>query len=499
MQYKRLLLSSVVVASALAVSAQTQIAEWVQTTRTAQWTAVTPNTVAASSDALTLTVNPKNALQTVVGFGSCFNELGWSSLSELSEQDRQAVLAELFQPGKGANFTMGRMPIGANDFSLNYYSLDETDGDFDMNDFSIAHDQTLLIPFIKSAMRYQPQLKIWGSPWCPPKWMKKNKFYAENADANWNKMILSFKANQDAKAANDPLRFRVGLLGNGTPLNAMGYEGVTSFNMQPQYLKAYAKYFGKYVDAYHQEGINVFMVMPQNESNSAQPYPACCWTAKDLNTFVGKYLGPEMKKRGVEVYVGTCERPDPLKPDTILSDADSKQYVTGAGFQWAGKAAIATNHSKYPALTLYGSEQECGNGLNNWEGAMHSWDLMKEYFTNGVSGYFYWNTSLFEGEPSTWGWYQNSLVTVNRANKTYRFTPEYYVMKHASHYVAPGARLLKTTGTLEEALVFQNPDKSIVVIAANKTGKAETASIKVGKKTFSVTLAPGSLNTLLLK
>ena len=130
---------------------------------------------------------------------------------------------------------------------------------------------------------------------------------------------------------------------------------------------------------------------------------------------------------------------------------------------------------------------------------MHSWDLMKEYFTNGVSGYFYWNTSLFEGEPSTWGWYQNSLVTVNRANKTYRFTPEYYVMKHASHYVAPGARLLKTTGTLEEALVFQNPDKSIVVIAANKTGKAETASIKVGKKTFSVTLAPGSLNTLLLK
>ena len=38
---------------------------------------------------------------------------------------------------KGANFTMARMPIGANDFSRDWYSYNETDGDFEMKNFSI--------------------------------------------------------------------------------------------------------------------------------------------------------------------------------------------------------------------------------------------------------------------------------------------------------------------------------------------------------------------------
>ena len=499
MKTNKLTLLTFALLANISAMAQTNICNWVQSTRSSLWVEKAPTGSVESKDVLTLEVNTKNTLQTVDGFGACFNELGWKSLCELSQGQINDIMRELYQSGKGANFTMGRMPLGANDFSLNYYSLNETDGDFDMKNFSIAHDKIILIPFIKTVMKFQPHLKVWASPWCPPKWMKKNKFYAENADVNWNNIILKYKSMASGKEESDPLRFRVEITGNGTPLNAMGFEGVTSFNMQPQYLQAYAKYFGKFVDAYKDEGINIFMVMPQNEPNSAQPYPSCSWTAKDLNTFVGQYLGPEMQKHGVKVFAGTCERPDPLKPDTLLSDPVTSKFISGAGFQWAGKAAIKTIRQKYPALTLYGSEQECGNGLNNWEGAMHSWDLMHEYFKDGVNGYFYWNLSLYENEPSTWGWHQNSLVTVNRVKKTYQFTPEYYVMKHVSHFVQVGAKLLKTSGTLKDALVFLNPDKSVVVIAANQTNQTENVNLKVGKKGILVSLISNSLNTFLLK
>ena len=88
--------------------------------------------------------------QTVEGFGSCFNELGWTSLQELSEADRAAIFQELYTPA-GANFTMARMPLGSNDFSIDYYSYDEVDGDLALAHFSINHDQATLIPFIRAA------------------------------------------------------------------------------------------------------------------------------------------------------------------------------------------------------------------------------------------------------------------------------------------------------------------------------------------------------------
>ena len=78
----------------------------------------------------TLVIDPLAFQQTIEGFGACFNELGWTSLSLLSQQDRDSIFRELYAPGVGANFTMNRMPLGSNDFSLDYYSYDDVDGDF---------------------------------------------------------------------------------------------------------------------------------------------------------------------------------------------------------------------------------------------------------------------------------------------------------------------------------------------------------------------------------
>ena len=96
----------------------------------------------------------EKTLQKMEGFGGCFNELGWTSLNCLNQNDRESIFRELFAKDYGANFNICRMPVGANDFSRDWYSYDETDGDFGLKHFSIANDKQTLIPFIKNAQKY---------------------------------------------------------------------------------------------------------------------------------------------------------------------------------------------------------------------------------------------------------------------------------------------------------------------------------------------------------
>src|SRR2546425_13142052 len=84
---------------------------------------------------------------------------------------------------------------------------------------------------------------------------------------------------------------------------------------------------------------------------------------------------------------------------------------------------------------------------------------MKHYLGNGASAYLYWNLSMQQGGLSSWGWAQNSLVTVDTTAKTFVYNHEYYLMKHVSHFVRPGARVLETSSYngYENQLAFANP------------------------------------------
>lgn len=483
-----------------------EISEWTMSSRDNYFKQVECNVSEEITDAKTICIDPSSTAQTMKGFGTCFNELGWASLQLLTEDERAEIFSELFEPGKGANLNRGRLSMGANDFALDWYSPDETAGDFELKDFSIERDKQNLIPMIKQAMQYCPNLYLFMSPWCPPRWMKKTGHYAERAvTEEMMKLYLQYFEQLQTVSKTDglyeqgPLAFRSIPMSNDAVPGEEGKEGVTAFIMEPEYLDAYARLFGKFVDAYKAEGVNIQMVMPQNEMNSDQNFPSCCWTSADLNIFVGQYLGPEMEKHGTEVYFGTEERPNPLLVDTLLQDPASSKYIKGVAFQWAGKDALPTIHQNYPELDMVMSEQECGNGRNNWEGAMHSWDLQRHYLSNGVTQYYYWNTSLMADKPSRWGWYQNSLVIVNEENKSWTFTPEYYELKHLSHYVKAGAkRLLLEGSTYDDMLGFINPDGSIALIIANQTAEPQPLQIELLGKTLSISLEPETFHTILL-
>ncbi|RZL04733.1 MAG: beta-glycosidase, partial [Hymenobacter sp.] len=128
-----------------------------------------------------------------------------------------------------------------------------------------------------------------------------------------------------------------------------------------------------------------------------------------------------------------------------------------------------------------------------------TWDLMKQYLGSGANAYLYWNISLKKGGISRWGWSQNSLVTVDEAAHTYQFNHEYYLLKHLSHYVQPGAKRLATSGAFTNLLAFQNPDKSVVLVAQNETNADQPLHLRVGTQTLAPVLKANSFNTLLLK
>ncbi len=365
-------------------------------------------------DALDLQVLQPPVGPAIEGFGACFNELGWESLRKLSAADQDMIFAELFRPGKGANFSNCRMPIGANDFSRGWYSYDETFGDFELKHFSLANDQETLLPFLRAAKQHNASLRLWASPWSPPQWMKTNGHYAE--------------AEQTPGRPPNHLRS-----------DQVGHEGQNVFIQQERYFESYAAYFRKFIEAYRREGIEIGTVMPQNEFNSAQPFPSCTWTSDGLDRFL-RYLGPEMDRLGVNIFLGTLERGDPALLARVLADAEAGRYIKGVGMQWAGKSAVQAIHTEHPQLRIYGSEQECGDGLNNWSYAGYCWRLMKHYLDAGACAYMYWNLSLETGGLSRWGWPQNSLITVDPAQKTYRYNHEFYILKHASHFVQNGAQ-----------------------------------------------------------
>lgn len=408
-------------------------------------------------------VAPGRTYQTMSGFGGCFNELGWLALNKASKADREKVLVALFGDG-GCAFNLARLPIGASDFATNAYSLDDTPGDLTLTNFSIARDEQLLIPYVKSAMKVRPNLKCWGSPWSPPAWMKTNDSYSKG-----------------------------------------------SIRWEPAILAGYANYLARWVEAYRQAGIRIYALCPQNEPNILSPYPSCLWTGVQLRDFIADYLGPTLRDRktNVQLWLGTLNG-DPINDGdnvndrlvTVMENPAANAFVSGMTFQYDSRNLIGSAGKLYPDKKLIESESKCFSGRNSWDDAMDLYGLMKHYLDGGASSYFAWNMVLNDTGMSTWHWRQNSLITVNRKTGKVTYNGEYYVMRHFSQFVKPGAKRVLVTGPWGDKLAFVNPDGSTVLVVANSANRSYQVVLNVVDRpdggTFKATLPAQSVNTFIV-
>ncbi|WP_372753473.1 glycoside hydrolase family 30 beta sandwich domain-containing protein [Labilibaculum sp.] len=423
-----------------------------------------------------ITVFADSTLQVIDGIGGAFNELGWTAVKELSDEAANEVFDALFSK-EGCNFSMGRVPIGASDYALSYYSMDDVPEDFEMRDFNIDRDRFIMIPYLKEAFKRRPDFKLWGSPWTPPAWMKVNEHYS----------------------------LRAGEMGEGrTGGNKMdpGKEirtSSTAFKMQKRYLEAYALYFSKFVKAYKEAGTPVFMIQPQNEILYAPNWPACTWFTEDMSYFIGDFLGPKFEADSLdtEIWLGTINSPDPRYVQYALKHKSAKKYIKGVGFQWNGERSIPTISKEFPTIKLMQTENKCGEQENDWTSLERSWKSMVHYFNNGAGSYLYWNMILDETGKSSWGWPQNSMVVIDSESKKVTYNDEFYLFKHLSHFVQPGDHYLKSSAG-ENHLAFKLQNGSTILLVYNREDKAKTVNIKVGDIAITADLEAVSINTILL-
>jgi glucosylceramidase len=437
---------------------------WVSSTADKPWQKMSVPTLVAGSPEVPaeVRVTPQRKYQTIDGFGGCFNEQGWVALGKASEADRKQVLSSLFG-SEGCAFNLARLPIGSNDFALDGYSLDDTPGDLDLHNFSIERDKKQLIPFVKAAMTLRPDLKCWGSPWSPPAWMKTNNSYSAG-----------------------------------------------SLKWEPAVLRSYANYFGRWIDAYRKEGIDIYAVTPQNEPNISNVYPTCLWSGTQLREFIADYLGPALRKQDKDVQLWLGINGDPINRGdnfndrlvTVLEDRKASSFLTGVGFQYDSRNQISVAHEVYPGKKLMQSETECRSGANSWSDAQNLYAAMKRYFDGGANAYFAWNMVLDETGMSTWNWRQNAPITIDRATGKVTYNGEYYVMRHFSQYVKPGARRVLTTGLWGDKIAFVNPDGSTVMVIGNSSNQPQETRLSVAERskgdTLKVTLPAQSINTFVI-
>lgn len=394
---------------------------------------------------------PDSQRQTIDGFGGCFNELEWTALNTLPPSLADSVVRSLYDTIVGCRYNLGRMAIGANDYALDYYSHDDSTGDYAMSYFSIARHEEYVIPFIKAAMACRPDLKMWGSPWTPPAWMKTDTSYA-GGSITWDSLTLT----------------------------------------------AYALYLEKCVFAYQAAGLNFTAVFVQNEPECASGYPTCTWSPQNLHDFIRLYLGPKFRTDSVPAQIWLSTINDTSFTNAAvpsLSDSICRSYLTGIGYQWGGYQAMGTQYKLYPSVPFWQTETECGNGENTWWWADTQYSNRKFAFDSGARAFFEWNMVLEKSGMSSWGWQQSAMISIDTGLKSVTWNPEYYVSKHFSYFIQPGAKYIKTKGTYNDRVAFLNPNGDIVIVVRNNQDSACVTGIKIGSWMFLPTIAANSFNT----
>jgi glucosylceramidase len=447
----------------------------------AYWMTATATT---STGTATVTVNDTSPAQKWDGFGGAFNEIGWNVLTTTAMQTQAMTM--LFSSTDGANFAWGRIPMGASDYATSRYTCDDTGtdvtpsssnrppADTSMAMFSLTRDGQKLIPYIKAAQAVNPNLRFWSSPWTPPVWLKSGY----NSDSGTKKPSY--------------------------------FDGGSIISGNSSYLTAYASYYSKFVMGYKAQGINIEVVSPQNEPGYQQNYPSCIWDSATYVSFI-KELGKAMAPLNVKVMLGTMSnngdtsagvaRHDTDLATAVLNDSTAAGYLSVAGAQWGVLDAVISG-TKFGNLPIWATEHKCGNYPWNPSGypaynsskapndqayGVESWGYISKAIRNGkVSAYNAWNMVLDSsglGIDTTRDWKQDALLVASGSTVT--ATPAYYVFRHLSQYVQPGATVVGTSGG--DAVAFKNTDGSVVVAMYN-SGSATTyvVSIKGQKLSFAM-------------
>lgn len=386
------------------------------------------------SDENSVVINFQEKYQAMEGVGAALT--GSSAIvfkHNLSAAKRSELFKELFTP-QGIGIDYVRLTIGASDFSRRTFSYcDEVDSS--LTKFSLAEDEREVIPMMKEILAVNPKIKIMASPWSPPGWMKSS-----------NSMVGG--------------------------------------HLKPECYDLYARYLIKYIEQMGKHGIRIDAITVQNEPEyGTAQYPCMLMSAEEQKVFVRDFLGPKFASRKIKTKIilfdHNCDNPS--YPISILNDKVARKFVAGSGFHhYAGSVdALCAVHNAHPDKDLYFTEQSGGGWAPNFSDNVqwYTGHLMVGAMRCWSKNMLLWNLALDENDgpknngcSNCWG-----IVRI-KSDGTVERNAEYYALGHYGKFVRQNARRVSSSTGVVDNVAFVNPNGEKVVVAANRSDKAQKIS-----------------------
>jgi len=393
--------------------------------------------------ALTVFVDDSTKYQEIDGFGASLTQSSaWLLKRKLTDAQRREALNMLFDRQKGIGLSMLRQPMGASDFALQEYNYDdvpEGETDPELKKFSIEPDRADILPVLKEILAVNPKIKVIGSPWSAPGWMKTSGSMTQGA-------------------------------------------------LLPSAYDAYAKYFVKYVQAYEAEGVPIFAVTMQNEPmHVPHDYPGLGMMAREQTAFLRDHLGPTFQKAGLRTKILVFDHNWDLidYPIGVLSDGNAARFASGIATHCYGGSATAQDelHQRFPGKEIWMTE--CSGG--DWQKGkvlQQQVQLVINATRHWAKSVILWNLALNQNhEPYLGGCTTcrgEIVVDESSSPAQVKTTADYTALGHASKFVQPGAKRIESNtfgaGSIED-VAFQNPDGSIALIVVNSGEGTATFNI----------------------
>lgn len=409
-------------------------------------------------------LNPQQRFQSMDGFGAAITYSAAYNLLKMDKEDRHRFLEETYSPKKGYGFSYARISIGCSDFSSTEYTCCDKPG---LDNFALHTDETrYVIPILKEILQINPTLKIIGSPWTCPRWMKVKNLETLEPYNSW-----------------------------------------TDGHINPKYYQDYADYFVKWIRAFEAEGIPIYAVTPQNEplnrGNCASTYVSWKEEAELLRVMAPTFKRNRLKTR---IYAFdhnynydniASERNYPINIYEMLGTTEGNEYVVGAAYHNYGGSyeELERIHKQNPDKELIFSEASIGT----WN---HGRDLTKSLLRDveqlslatvnrWCKAVVVWNLMLdTKRGPNLDGGCQTCYGAVDIDENDYRTihkNSHYYAIAHLSSVVKPDAmRIGCETPDMKglTSAAFINKDGSYAIVICNNQDEERTTFVSDSKKQF---------------
>lgn len=411
-----------------------------------------------------MNLHPDVKYQTITGIGGSFTNASACTYKKLNDSAKKEIISAYFDKENGLGYNFSRVSIGSNDFSEKDYVYVK-DGDMNLESFSLDPDRETVIPFIKDALKLNPDIYILASPWSAPAYMKTN-----------NSRI-------------------------GGELRKDCYE-------------LWARYFRKYLDEYLKEGIKIWGVTVQNEPRHQQLWESCEYTEEEERIFLRDNLGPALEGSNTKIICyDHCKERLYERAKAMFNDDKANKYCNGIAYHWYsgdhfGEGELVNRI--YPDKEIILSEgchaiQKEGIPADNIEwGEAYAHELCGS-FSHGLTAYTDFNLILNEKNGpyhnrDNRGCYANVAVYANTKTNEITYLSPFYYIGHFSKYVKRGAVRIGSSAWCQELehVAFENPDGSIVVVMLNRTDKELQSTIRLDGENTAFTLKPHSIYTAIV-